>query len=371
MMHNWRFVKKGGFDQVLIENGDDIASLGGLNQKLWATLSCPVSGVEFDRETLQMIDSDGDGKIRVAEILEAIRYLQEALVDIDILTQSGDSVPLALIRRDSELGAKIYDAALGVLRAIGKEQSDEITMGDIVAAKEIFASSGFNSDGVIGASAIDSDEHKAIFELLRANSLPKSDYSGEVGIDGQDVENFFEKIEKFLAWHYEFVNSSPAPFSSIIEATKGLEIYVKLAPKIDNYFVRDALIGFDENAKTAFAPETGFYREFINSDMSILQERLGDLPLSIADGSGALRLRSGVNPLYADILREFVTVWVQPSGANAGILTKDEWSRIKEAADKTSVMLKDYEEIRLVGNGAYLRKNITNLISKTTGIQLA
>ena len=45
--HIWRFFRAGGFDQVRIDRGSDIANLKSLDQKLWAALACPTRGVEF------------------------------------------------------------------------------------------------------------------------------------------------------------------------------------------------------------------------------------------------------------------------------------------------------------------------------------
>ncbi len=67
--YKWKFCRLGGFDQVRIETGADILALEHLDQKLWAALSCPTHGLEFDVKTLELIDSDGDGRIRVPEML--------------------------------------------------------------------------------------------------------------------------------------------------------------------------------------------------------------------------------------------------------------------------------------------------------------
>ena len=70
--HRWRFRRLGGFDQVIIDSGDDICHLPELDQKLWAALSCPTTGIELDARTLKLLDSDGDGRIRVPEVLAAV-----------------------------------------------------------------------------------------------------------------------------------------------------------------------------------------------------------------------------------------------------------------------------------------------------------
>ena len=52
-----------------LESGQDLTALAQLDQKLWIALSCPVTGLEFDRKTLELIDTDQDGRIRAPEII--------------------------------------------------------------------------------------------------------------------------------------------------------------------------------------------------------------------------------------------------------------------------------------------------------------
>ena len=46
--HRWRFFRAGGVDQVQIRDGNDIANLGSLDQKLWMALAVPTRGNELD-----------------------------------------------------------------------------------------------------------------------------------------------------------------------------------------------------------------------------------------------------------------------------------------------------------------------------------
>lgn len=62
--HPWQFFRAGGVDQVIIRSGQDIARLPELDQKLWVALACPTRGIEFDERTLDLIDTDHDGRIR-------------------------------------------------------------------------------------------------------------------------------------------------------------------------------------------------------------------------------------------------------------------------------------------------------------------
>jgi hypothetical protein len=80
-MRSWKFFRTGGLDQVALETGADLLNLDQLDQKLWVALSCPVKGLELDEKTLALIDTDGDGRIRVPELLAAIKWAAARLKD--------------------------------------------------------------------------------------------------------------------------------------------------------------------------------------------------------------------------------------------------------------------------------------------------
>ena len=93
--HLWKFIRAGGVDQVVIRSGADVVNLDRLDQKLWVALACPTRGVEFDARTLDLIDSDRDGRIRPPELIAVSRWMRERLADPDLLMRDGDAVPLA------------------------------------------------------------------------------------------------------------------------------------------------------------------------------------------------------------------------------------------------------------------------------------
>ena len=68
----WAFHRLGGMDQVTLETAGELSRLRELDPKLWAALSCPASGLEFDARTLELLDTDADGRIRIPEVLEAM-----------------------------------------------------------------------------------------------------------------------------------------------------------------------------------------------------------------------------------------------------------------------------------------------------------
>ena len=100
----WRYTKIGGVTRVSIETGDDIAHLPELDQKQWTVLSCPTTGLEIDPDTLKMLDTDGDGHIKVNEVNAAIEWLKKVLRNMDALTEKSAVLPLSAIREDTDEG---------------------------------------------------------------------------------------------------------------------------------------------------------------------------------------------------------------------------------------------------------------------------
>ena len=44
--------------------------------KQWYAIACPTTGVRFDLRTLELMDSDHDGRVRSPEVKAAIEYLK-------------------------------------------------------------------------------------------------------------------------------------------------------------------------------------------------------------------------------------------------------------------------------------------------------
>ena len=83
-MHQWKFFRAGGFDQVQIDTGADLVALKDLDQKLWVALSCPTRGIEFDTKTLDLIDHDDDGRVHANEVLAVIAWTSKLLRNCSI-----------------------------------------------------------------------------------------------------------------------------------------------------------------------------------------------------------------------------------------------------------------------------------------------
>ena len=130
----WAFHRLGGMDQVTLETTGELSRLRELDPKLWAALSCPASGLEFDSRTLELLDSDNDGRIRIPEVLEAMDWVCARLTDPAELAQRPEALPLASIRTDTEEGRRLSVTAANALKNLGREGEDCIRYEDVSLA---------------------------------------------------------------------------------------------------------------------------------------------------------------------------------------------------------------------------------------------
>lgn len=252
--HRWRFNQLGGFDQVVIDSAEDIRHLPELNQKLWAALSCPTTGVEFDRHTLALLDTDGDGRIRVPEVLAAAQWVCKVLKDPNELFERTAGLPLASINDSDDEGAQLLASARRILENVGSADATVITAAETADTNKIFAETRFNGDGVVPvASAEDAGIAKVIEEVITCvGSVP--DRSGAEGIDQDLLDRFFAEVTAFSEWWAE-AEADAANVRPLGDATEqAASVYEAVEAKINDYFTRSRLVAFDTRAAPFLNP---------------------------------------------------------------------------------------------------------------------
>lgn len=105
--YGWRFFRSSGLRQVRLESGEDVGHLRELDQKSWSVLAASNNGLRFDRRTLELLDSDGDGRIQAPDVLAAIEFLKAHGVDLDSLFRKDDGDE----QRLADISDKLADLA--------------------------------------------------------------------------------------------------------------------------------------------------------------------------------------------------------------------------------------------------------------------
>ncbi|MDO5442157.1 MAG: hypothetical protein Q4G10_00640 [Bacteroidia bacterium] len=242
--YKWKYCSLGGVVRVKIENGEDLAHLGELDQKLWTVLSCPVDGLEFDQETLALMDTDADGKIRVPEVVAAANWLTSVLKDKDSILKGDKTLALSNINTDNEAGQNLYNSAKQILANLGKD-AETIELEDVLDTTKIFAGTKFNGDGVITAVSADDEALKALIAKIGEAVGTSVDRNGEAGVTAEQIEAFYAAAEAYAAWQA----AAELPYGTDTEAVSAAVDAVDA--KVKDYFMRCKLIAFDADAAGA------------------------------------------------------------------------------------------------------------------------
>ena len=325
--HIWRFFRAGGFDQVRIDRGSDIASLKSLDQKLWAALACPTMDVEFDERTLQLIDSDHDGRIRVPEILETIQWALSILKDESYLQDPGDELALDAIDLKTDSGKTVAASAKLILDMLGK--TGKISLQDTLDVQRIFSATPFNGDGVITIeSAGDEAIRSALFDIVDCLGA-EPDRSQKPGLSQAAVDRFFAEAAAYVAWENES-GAARAPLAPLKDSLEpAASLIEELRGKLDDYFARVGLAEVDPRAADALNPAAAAYESLSAALLKSDDGAIAALPLARVEAGRPLGLEGGVNPAWADRIKRFRDDIVSPLLGEKDALAESEWEEIK------------------------------------------
>lgn len=320
--HAWKFFLAGGVDQVALRTGADLASLDQLDQKLWVALAVPTRGIEFDIKTLDLIDTDKDGRIRPPELLAAVKWAETSLKSLDELFKGGDSVPLAAIQ-DSALAA----TARRILENLGKPAATVIAFADVSDTAKIFAATRFNGDGIVPAdTASDAATKQAIEDLLATvGGLP--DRSGKPGVNQAKADQFFAEAQAFSDWHAK-AEADTTTILPLGDATAGASAAIKaVKTKVDDYFARCRLAAFDSRAAAPMNRAEADFIALAAKDLTIGSEDIARLPLAHIASVRPLPLTEGVNPAWLGAMENLCASAVGPLlEYGKKTLTEGDWS---------------------------------------------
>ena len=265
----WKFTKIGGVTRVDIAGGADIARLKDLDQKLWTVLGCPAAGLEFDAETLRLLDSDNDGRIHALEVIAAADWLCQVMKNPDLLVKPSAEFDPAEFNTETEAGRQLHDTAIEVLGAVGAEK---------------------------GSIAID-DAAKRLGQLAKAAAGEKS--------AGDDI----------------------LPYGEGTAAAD--EAAARIKPKIDDYFVRCRLAAYDPAGGASLDVPAEQIGKFALKDLPGNLAEIAEYPLFSVGKDCLLPLDKQVNPAWAADFATLKSIVIDKDYPGATALTEAQWNEIE------------------------------------------
>lgn len=315
----WTFTPVGGSVRVKITSGADIARLGELDRKMWTVLSCPTRNLEFDQKTLDALDADHDGNIRVDEVIAAAQWLTGILKDPDMLLSRGTEIPFSAFNEENPDGAKLLASAKQILQNL-KLEKDSISLEETADNVKIFADTKFNGDGIITPASADDEALAALVTTMTETIGKAMDRSGVEGVTADHIEAFYTALADYAGWQ-DAGTADVFPFGD--KTADALASVDALKDKVADYFMRCKLIGFDPDAAKAVDISVEKIGA-IEGNLALASSAIGEEPLAKPSADGVLPL-DAVNPAWKAAV-ETMRGLVLEEGKNT--LTEAEWADI-------------------------------------------
>lgn len=200
--YKWTYASIGGDTRVKIQSGEDIRHLGELDEKLWTVLSCPTAGLEIDETSLKLMDTDGDNKLHVQEIVKTANWLCATLAD-----------PNVLLKGEAQL--KVSEIADESIRIV----AEKVAIDGVVTLDSVRAA--------IGAVTVE------------IQSVPEAPYSGEVTAAYKACKDAYAQY--FATARMQALGLATLPADAVVPGMTE-EAFGEMGKKISDYEAEKAAI---------------------------------------------------------------------------------------------------------------------------------
>ena len=326
--HTWSFSAVGGVKRVNLETGEDLLHLASLDPKLWTALICPVDNLEIDRRTLDLIDTDHDGQIRVPEIIDAVNWITAVIKNPDDLFRQSAAFPLYAINDQTENGRILLDSARIILKNLGKEDTATLTVAETSDTARIFAGSRFNGDGVITGESADTREQETLIGEVIQYTGSVADRDGKEGINNELLQGFFDQCAKYAAWmaKKEAGQNAILPFGA--DTAAAYANYCAIRSKVNDFFMRCSLAAFDHQATEALNLQMARVQSITDKDLSECSAEIAAYPIAKIGAERPLPVLKGINPAWekqVSLFRQQVVSVLFPEKES---VSEKEWQQV-------------------------------------------
>ena len=355
----WRYTKIGGVTRVSIETGDDIAHLPTLDQKQWTVLSCPTSGLEIDPDTLKMLDTDGDGHIKVNEVTSSIEWLSKVLKNMDSLTEKSAVLPLSAIREDTDEGKKLLNSARQILSNL-KLDKQELAIAETTDSVKIFADTKFNGDGIITEATATDDDLKKIIATIIATVGKSTDRSGADGVTKELIEEFYTEAADFTAWkNLSLSDTQLIPYGDKTAAAR--DAYYAIKDKVADYFIRCKLVAMDQSTSPALEISKENLAKISEKNLAAAIAEIETYPLTKINPKAQLPLNEPINPAWEGKFGALKSLILDVDFAGKTSISEAEWNTIAAKFDAYDKWLASKKGAKVEGvDFAYLTEVVAS-----------
>ncbi|MBZ4415936.1 kinesin [Myxococcus sp. RHSTA-1-4] len=314
----------GGSLQVDLPSFDVLEEAVRIPETQWIATACPLAGLSCDPRFLSLMDMDGNGRIRVAEVRTAVEWAAKRLKD-----RRGADAGSPVLELDAltEEARPLRGAAETILRTLKAPDGARISLEQVRASDKALREAGQNGDGIVAPAHLPERLRPLARDIMACFPEAKN-RAGEAGIDPAMLKAFREERAALRA-HLDARGKAFVLGEASLDTAKRIRA---VAPLLDTYFVQCRLVAAQPEAAASLRLRAERVEGALG-DVVALGKAAGDLPIAPPEPSGVLewsRLHRG--PAYEQ-LEAFHKDVATPMTGDARRLTDPAWRELLAKAD--------------------------------------
>ncbi|MFL5349177.1 MAG: kinesin, partial [Hyalangium sp.] len=314
----------GGSLQVDIPHFEALLEAIHIPETQWMATACPLEGLQCDPRFLSMLDSDGNGRIRVAEVREAVRFTAKHLQARKGVDARSDVLELEAL---SPEGAKLRSAARHILETLKATDTARISLEQVRASEKVLREAGRNGDGII-APAFLPEKVRGLASRIMAVFPEVKNRAGQPGIDLPMLQRFREARVALLI-HLAQQASVQVWGDTSLERARRI---VAVKPLLEAYFLQCRLVAAQPDAAASLKLPAGRVEGALG-DTAALEKAAAVLPIAPLDSSGVLTWSQLYRGSAFEVLEAFRKDVAAPATGDAEKLSDAAWKELSAKAD--------------------------------------
>ncbi len=281
----------GGMYQFAVETAEDLQRLAELDRALWAATSAPLRDLHCDPQFLLAMDTEGAGRIRVAQVLDACSWTLERLQDTAGVLAGSDVLALASLAPNAA-GQTLRHAAAHLLSELRLSGQPTVNLAEVRTFRAAYATSLANGDGVVPPAALADTDIAGLAQAVLDTVGGRADVGGSQGVGRQEVAQFQAGAAAWLQWR------SAGTAAEVLGADTALayQALQDMAQPLADYFAQCDLLAQQRPTETPqlLAPEPLW-----SAGSSSIDAFLQQAPLATPNPRGELPPLEQINPCYS------------------------------------------------------------------------
>lgn len=295
----YALVNYGGSFQLDIRSAKDLEALDIMDEAFWMSTSAPVFGLNCDKELIQILDTNKNGRILSSDVRDANSQLLKLLKNKENIDKRSEVLGVSDLDDSSDEGRLVKEALAEILKNLKLPDEHRLTLKELRNDKDILCNGLTNGDGIIPPNRVENEEVRQLIEDVMLCIGFEDDVNGNRGIGKEHLKNFLELARKYIDWK-DSGEFSPEILPLHEKTSEAYEIYIEIKAKIDEYFQLCELKKYNSELKRLQKePESP---DYIYECSENIEDYLLHSPLAPLKDSPVLRLTESINPYFAELL---------------------------------------------------------------------